>query len=178
MLLVQIVLFLQTIPARAYLMVTPLELSMSTLCLFLGFSTSASRATLLLAPLLSDLYTAAMAVDVCVLCWRNGILAGICSLSQGGKKLGHMQKARVSAEVALVGVSPDAEQARERLREQERLWRIFDVRCRRSKGARNQLATLLMTAAMANMITRAIYGTTISPANNTIPSHGHCRQHA
>jgi hypothetical protein len=36
-------------------MVTPLELSMSTLCLFLGFSASASRATLLLAPLLSDL---------------------------------------------------------------------------------------------------------------------------
>lgn len=49
----------------AYLMVTPLELRMSTLCLFLGFSASASLVTLLLAPLLSDLYTAAMAGYAC-----------------------------------------------------------------------------------------------------------------
>jgi hypothetical protein len=40
---------------RAYLMVTPLELSMSTLCLFLGFSTSASRVAPFVVPLLRDL---------------------------------------------------------------------------------------------------------------------------
>lgn len=54
-------------------MVTPLELRMSTLCLFLGFSASASRAAALLLPLLRDLYTAAMAVSVCDIGGRKGM---------------------------------------------------------------------------------------------------------
>jgi len=58
-----------------------------------------------------------MAVYVYAINRRNGILGwdNMLSLSQGGKKLGHMQK-RVSARVGPAGGVPDAEGRQKRKR--------------------------------------------------------------
>ena len=125
-------------------MVTPLELSMSSLCLFLGFSASASRATGLAAPLLSDLYTAAMAVDEYVVNRRNGNPGWddvLLSPSQGGKKSGHMQK-RVRGGRGRAGGAADAE-GRQETRQGRRIVQknVETGSTRQHRQHRQQLAT-------------------------------------